>query len=749
MDSFCHNRMLPCLAVFGFAVSLSSAAARADEKADFFEKRIRPVLIKACAECHSGKTPDGDFRVDKLSEVLKGGMKGPGLIVGKPEASSLIKRLETTDKDLRMPPEESLSPDVIADFKRWIKDGAIWPEADVAWKPTNNSDEDGRHWSFQPIQAATPKGDESNWARTDIDRFIKTKLDEHKLKPVAAADRRTLLRRVTLDLIGLPPTPDEVAAFVNDGSPSAFEKVVDRLLASPAYGERWGRHWLDLARYADTSGDGTDMPIPEARYYRDYVIDAFNRDMPYDQFLIEQIAGDLVAKETPDDPRNHEKIIATGYIALSRRFGNSRNAEYDLILDDSIDTIGRSVMGLTLGCAKCHHHKFDPVTMEDYYGLYGYFNSTLYPHAGTEHQKERADFVPITVSEELKARYDSPLAWAVQDKKEGVGDSPVLLGGDRNKKGSVAKRGFLSVFSAESAEIPTGQSGRLQFARWLVSNANPLTPRVLVNRLWHYHFGRGLVPTTSNFGKQAPPPSHPELLDWLATDFVANGWSIKRMHKLMLMSAVYQLSCDRNSENDAIDEGNIYRWRFDRQRLDAETLRDAILAVTGTLELGTGGRHPFRPTDKLNYTQSTPFTEVFDHNRRSVYLMTGRLSKHPFIALYDGPDPNKSTESRAASTVALQALSMMNSPFIRDKSGAFAKRLLAASNETSQRINTAYELALGRTPTDTELADVSGYLSNLSATLRSEGRSTEEATALAWTSFARTLLSSNEFVYVD
>lgn len=747
------NRAFCCAVACGLSsvFALAVAPAVADDKTDFFEKRIRPVLAKQCAECHTGKTPEGNFRIDKLSDVLKGGMKGPGLIVGKPEVSELIKRLETKDKDLLMPPEKPLTPEVIADFKRWIKDGAVWPDSDVAWKPGEHSGADAMHWSFRPLAKVTvPKNDDSQWAKTDIDRFIKAKLDEIKLKPVALADRRTLIRRVTLDLIGLPPTPEDIAAFVNDAAPNAFEKVIDRLLASPAYGERWGRHWLDLARYADTSGDGTDMPVPEARYYRDYVIDAFNRDMPYDQFLIEQIAGDQLAKETPNDARHHERIIATGYIALSRRFGNSRNAEYDLILDDTIDTIGRSVMGLTLGCARCHHHKFDPVTMEDYYGLYGYFNSTLYPHAGTEHQKERADFIPISVSDELKAKYDSPVAWAVQDKQgKDVGDSHVQLGGDRWKKGALAKRGFLSVFSPDPAEIPAGQSGRLQFARWLVSNANPLTPRVLVNRLWAYHFGRGLVPTTSSFGKQAPPPSHPELLDWLATDFISNGWSIKRMHKQMLLSATYQLSSDRDSHNDEIDEPNIYRWRFDRLRLDAETLRDSILAVTGTLESGSGGRHPFRPNDKLNYTQSTPFTEVFDHNRRSVYLMTGRLAKHPFMALYDGPDPNKSTEARAASTVALQALSMMNSPFIREKAGAFAKRLLAASPENQQRIGLAYELALGRAPTDAERADVSDYVGNLTAALQSEGRSTDEAAQLAWTSFARTLLSSNEFVYCD
>lgn len=743
-----------CALVLSLCGLLTAATSNllAADKGDFFEKRIRPVLVKQCAECHTGKTPDGDFRIDKFADVLKGGMHGPGLVVGKPNDSEIIKRLESSDKDVRMPPDAPLSSEVIADFRRWISDGAVWPTSDGLPMAGDRAGDksDAAHWSFQPIRAAKPSQlKDSSWCRTDIDRFIQVKFDEHQLHPVAVADKRTLLRRATLDLTGLPPTPDDIAAFVADETPNAFEKVIDRLLASQAYGERWGRHWLDLARYADTSGDGTDMPVPEARYYRDYVIAAFNRDMPYNQFLTEQIAGDILAKQTPEDARNYEKIIATGYIALSRRYGNSRNAEYDLIIDDSIDTIGRSVLGLTLGCARCHHHKFDPVTTDDYYGLYGYFNSTLYPHAGTEHQKERADFVPISVTNDAKLNYESAVAWAVTDKKEGVGDSPILVGGDRGKRGPVVKRGFLSVITPGPATIPENQSGRLELAQWLVSETNPLTARVLVNRLWHYHFGRGLVPTTSSFGKQAPPPSHPELLDWLATEFRTHGWSLKHLHKTIMLSAVYQLGSEPNADNVKPDEANVYRWRFERQRMDAETLRDAILSVSGVLESGSGGRHPFKPTDKLNYTQSTPFTEVFDHNRRSVYLMSGRLSKHPFIALYDGPDTNKSTDQRFASTVALQALSMMNSPFVREKSTAFAKRLLAASPDNQQRVRLAYELAFGRSVADAELAEVTEYLTSLIAALQSEGRATDDATVIAWTSFARTLLSSNEFVYVD
>ena len=367
-----------------------------------------------------------------------------------------------------------------------------------------------------------------------------------------------------------------------------------------------------MARYADTSGDGTDTPIPEARYYRDYVIAAFNRDMPYDQFVREQIAGDILARQQPDDDRYNEKIIATGYVALSRRFGNSKFASMELIIDDTVDTIGRSLLGLTLGCTRCHHHKFDPITTQDYYGLYGYFASTQYPHAGTEHQKDRSDFVPLKLSEAEKAIYDSPVAWAVTDKVEGVGDAKIHIAGDAHKKGEVARRAYVASLNDATPEIAKGESGRLELANWIASSDNPLTARVIVNRVWQYHFGRGIVATSSNFGAQCPPPLHLELLDWLARDFIDHGWSFKHLHKRIMLSAVYQLASEQDEANAKLDEPNEYYWRFDRQRMDAEAIRDAILAVSGTLEAGSPGRHPFPAEDKLKFSQGNPFSQVYD-----------------------------------------------------------------------------------------------------------------------------------------
>ncbi|MEZ5940731.1 MAG: PSD1 and planctomycete cytochrome C domain-containing protein [Planctomycetaceae bacterium] len=725
----------------------SSATAFADEASDFFENRIRPVLVTKCGECHAGKTPEGDFRIESREDLIKGGMSGPSLVSGNPNASALIQRLISDDPDKVMPPEEPLPENVIADFKKWVADGAVWPEN---MAPMMSETDDELPWAFHPIQKISPpQVADEGWCRTDIDRFLWAAWSEQGLDPVPFADKRILLRRVTLDMTGLPPTPEEVEAFLADESPDAYSKVVDRLLDSPAYGERWGRHWLDLARYADTSGDGTDMPVPEARYYRDYVIAAFNRDMPYDQFLIEQLAGDTLAKQNPDDPRNYEKIIATGYIALSRRFGNSRNSDYELIIDDTIDTVGRSMLGLTLGCARCHHHKFDPVTANDYYGFFGYFHNTLYPHAGTEHQKERADFVSITIPEELKETYENAEAWAVSDKEKPDGDVPVYVGGDPKKKGDNAPRGFLDVLNADDAVIPEGESGRLQLAQWIASPENPLTPRVIVNRIWHHHFGKGFVATPSNFGQQCAPPSHPELLDWLATEFMSHGWSIKYLHRQILLSAAYQLDSVNRPEQAAIDEANRYFWKFDRRRMDAETLRDSILAVSGTLEPGTGGRHPFPANDKLKFSQGNPFFATYDHNHRTVYLMSPRLNRHPFMALYDGPDPNKTTSARPTSTVALQALSMMNGDFMKTKATAFARSAIAAQVETSDRVNWAYERAYGRPPEATELTEAADYLAAYEASMQEQGKSKEESELLSWASFSRVLLSSNEFVYID
>lgn len=734
------------LSFLAIVMSLSLRAV-ADDRAEFFEKHIRPIFVQKCAECHTGTTPEGDLRIDSMDSLTKGGMSGPSVVSKNVDASLLFQRVITDDSDLVMPPEERLTDGEISALRKWIEDGAFWPEQDDNWVAAEDR---AAHWAFQPVaDPAPPEPGNSNWCLTPVDRFIAVGHAETGVIPVAAADRRTLIRRATLDLTGLPPTIEDVDAFVADESPDAFARVVDRLLASPAYGERWGRHWLDLARYADTSGDGTDTPIPEARYYRDYVIRSFNEDLPYNQFLKEQIAGDLLAGGNPEDPRANEQIIATGYIALSRRFGNSAFAEMNLIIDDTIDTIGKSAMGLTLGCARCHHHKFDPVTSQDYYGIYGYFANTQYPHAGTEHQKDRQYFVKMTKNEHWPKEYESLEAWAVSDKEKQSGDQKILMGGDPRQRGDVARRGFLSVLSDEYPEIADGKSGRLQFAEWLTRDDNPLTTRVIVNRVWQYHFGRGIVASSSNFGLQGSKPTHPQLLDWLTSDFVRSGWSIKHLHRQIMLSAVYQLSSAPSESNSAVDETNSAYWRYDRRRMDAETIRDSLLTVSNRLEEGSGGRHPFQPTEKLKYSQGRPFMAVFDHNRRSVYLMITRLQKHPFLALFDGPDPNKTTANRRESTVALQALYMMNSPFMKESAEAFRQRLFEYSSDAEQRIHHAYQLTLSRAPKGDELAQSLAFVDDYRDELISQGRPLPEADQLAWAGFSRVLLSSSEFIYID
>lgn len=726
---------------------LSATQAPADERGEFFETRIRPLLVQKCAECHTGSTPEGDLRVDSLAALTTGGMSGPAVVVRDLEAGTLLQRVTTTDADLQMPPETRLSEQELADLRQWIADGAYWPASDQAW---NTAEDRAAHWAFQPVQDVTPpQVEQAAWCQSPVDQFIAAGHTARGLTPAAAADRRTLIRRATLDLTGLPPTVEDVAAFVADESPEAFATVVERLLASPAYGERWGRHWLDQARYADTSGDGTDTPIPEARYYRDYVIRSINADLPWNQFLQEQIAGDVLARQDPDHPRANERIVATGYIALSRRFGNSAFAEMNLIIDDTLDTIGKSVLGLTLGCARCHHHKFDPVTLNDYYGLYGYFENTQYPHAGTEHQKERSHFVALTRHAEWRSDYESLEAWAVSDRERQTGDTAIRIGGDLGQKGDVVPRGFLSVLTGDLPQIPANSSGRLQLAEWLTSDTHPLTTRVIVNRVWQYHFGRGIVESSSNFGLQGARPTHPELLDWLTTDFVRHGWSLKHLHRRLMLSSVYQLSSSPHEQNLARDESNQGYWRFTRRRMDAESIRDSLLAVSLQLQTGDPGRHPFKPTDKLQYSQGRPFNEVFEHKYRSVYLMTSRLNKHPFMALFDGPDPNKTTENRRESTVALQALYLMNGPFLQETSAAFAQRLQNFASEPEPRIRHAYEVTLSRPPEADELQDCLQFVQQLQDELTAAGQPATAAEQTAWTGLARVLLSSNEFLYID
>jgi hypothetical protein len=766
---------------------------------EFFEVRVRPILVDHCYKCHSAQSErvKGGFRLDSREGLLQGGESGKAAVIpGEAEKSPLITAVRYNDRDLRMPPKERLTEDQVAALAEWVNHGAMVPSrASNGPGAEQLQSATAPHWSFQPVRnPATPTPQDSSWSVAPIDRFILAKLEQQGLKPVPDADRATLIRRATYDLTGLPPTPEETDDFIRDASSGAFAKVLERLLASERYGERWGRHWMDVVRYADTAGDNADYPIPEARLYRDYIIDSFNSDKPYDQFVREQIAGDILAGQSGD---YREPVIATGFLALSRRYATAPFELWHLTIEDTIDTMGRTFLGLTLRCARCHDHKYDPITKEDYYGLYGFFTSTQFPYAGSEEFSSknfpRSGFVPLVAPEQvesmtteharmvenLRAEIDQakqsnpppkerlarleaewatlqkrglssvvPCAYAVREGKPS--DEPVHMRGEPEHKGAVIKRCFPKFLAGDGPlNIPEGASGRLQLAEWLCRGDHPLTARVMVNRIWQHHFGRGIVDTPSNFGRRGDPPTHPELLDYLAMQFVEHGWSIKAMHRLIMLSRTYQLSSGWDASDGARDPANRYFWRAERRRLEAEAIRDSMLLAAGNLDLTRPGEHPFPAIETWKFTQHAPFKAVYDSRHRSVYLMTQRLQRHPFLALFDAPDANTPTDVRPESTVPLQALFMMNNRFVTDQAKAFAQRLTRWSSDPRERVQKAISLLYSRAVLPGEVDRALEYIAQHRSGLVEADTPSEQLEAEAWTSYARVLLSANEFVYVD
>jgi hypothetical protein len=787
------------------ARSQDDAAGR--EGLDFFEKRIRPVLVEKCYSCHSAKAEKikGNLVLDTREGLLKGGDTGPSILPGNPDRSLLIKALKWSEEDFKMPPKKRLPADVVADFETWIRRGA--PDPRVSSAPASKKAAinvaDARHsWPFTPLaEPAAALLLDKTWAWTPIDRYLLSKLEARRLKPAPDADKRTLIRRVTFDLTGLPPTPEEIDLFLADPGDAAFSRVVERLLASPAYGERWGRHWLDLVRYADTAGDNSDFPIPQIYLYRNYVITAFNEDKPYDRFIREQLAGDLLPWKT--DPERRENLIATGYLANAKRFGSVEdNYPWHLTIEDTIDNLGRTFLGLTVNCTRCHDHKFDPLTNEDYYTLYGIFESTRYPWPGIELVQYQKDFIPLAppaVVEKVekeraakKAELDATLKELEAEKKRfergaeealdaeadrlkqvinsltreidairkgngstlkeplpyetayavceapRSGNTKVQIKGDPTRLGREVPRRFIEVLGGQELSSDLKGSGRYQLADWIADPANPLTARVMANRLWHYHFGKGIIQTPSDFGRQGRPPTHPELLDWLSRRFIESGWSVKAMHRLILSSHAYRMSCDGDA-GAAEDPSNDLLWKFRRRRLEAEAIRDSLLAVSGALDRRMGGAHPFPPMPSWDFTQHKPFLAVYENSQRSVYLMAQRIRRHPYFGTFDGAETNMSTALRITSTTPLQALWLLNDPFVHDQARALAARLLRERPDDEARIERAFALALGRSPTSQERETCQELLKST----RSQLGETQ-----AWESFARILFRLNEFVYV-
>ncbi len=1272
-----------CIGVLLLAslLALSHRLGAADDHDDFFEAKIRPVLLGTCFRCHGDTKTSGALRVDSRETLLQGGKSGPAIVPGKPDDSLLIKAIQRQADVSAMPPgkDKALRSDQVTDFVEWIKAGAVWPAQSAKFATA-------KHWAFEPIRDDAPADvRDKAWVKNSIDPFIRSKQEEAGIQPAPAADKRALIRRATFDLTGLPPTPEEVEAFAQDASARAFEAVVDRLLASPAYGERWGRHWLDVVRYADTAGETADFPLPLAWRYRNYVIEAFQADKPYDEFLREQIAGDVLADQGPPE-RYAERVTATGYLAISRRFGFDSENYQHLTIQDTIDTLGQSVLGLSLGCARCHDHKFDAVSMNDYYALYGIFDSSRYAFPGSEQKQRVRTLTPLLPPSESRAKwreFDSRVAalagklanqnqslsaavlrslsdidgdfelqapaaggsngvlvapWRYEGKiavttaaqslfknlyalgkvgasvpadvgayriaqalyprhtrencqtlfvnldfrvasadasangahrislgaigetpavelvlssdtvglrvgerieslcavkpnqwhnlqldldlqsrtvsgrvgmpgattefsskpflsdassvidfvvldsvgttdtkfpaiefdnfgaqespippvstevpivavtanepdyavlteqlrtlagidgdfelqtndnppsspwnpgpnsqvkisrssqspycnlfppgelgihlpnrveydgfgltlanvkpdnngrlfvsfdfrcgdmdaggsgswrfylGQGAGSSaavelffngseffrrsvdvteavcPLVIGqwyqvqltldlnaksydgvlasragrhefsgqlatgwdgtidysfvdsyghmggvrpsldadnfvvgekalpqldaspvqaaeksrearwaqiatirqqlatlqsnidkekqevntllaegpfamtfgmsegtphnvrmqmrGEPDQLGAEVPRGLINVLGGGPLGNETAGSGRLELAHWLTRPENPLTARVMANRIWQHHFGRGLVKTPNDFGVRGLPPTHPELLDHLATQFIRSGWSVKAMHRLIMLSATYQQASDSDvaafarvraseSKTDVLanatttEEPNTTDLyiSFPRRRLNAEEIRDSILAVSGELDLTPAQEHPFPSPASWGYTQHNPFSAVYDHNKRSVYLMTQRLKRHPFLALFDGADPNASTASRFETTVPTQALFFLNDPFVHAKAERWATRLLEASSDAGEPLELAWRSALGRSPTTIEREEAADFLAVYRAGLATTNASDIEVRSLA--AYLRILFGSNEFLFVD
>jgi mono/diheme cytochrome c family protein len=712
-----------------FRPSPVSAAELTPAQTQFFENKIRPILSDNCYKCHSRQAErvKGGLLLDTRDGVLKGGETGPAIVPGDPENSLLIKAVRYTNPDLQMPPKDKkLSETQIADLVAWVKMGAPDPRLNGT-VALSSLDSGKNHWAWQKVSKPTvPEVRDASWPKTPVDNFILAKLEEKELKPNPAADKPALIRRATFDLIGLPPSPQEVSDFVNDDSPEAFAKVVDRLLASPQYGERWGRHWLDVARYSDTKGqikkNREDPNYPFAWSYRDYVIRSFNEDKPFNVFIVEQIAADRI----PNTVRGLTNLAALGFLTLGDRFMGMPND----VINDRIDVVTKGFLGLTVSCARCHDHKFDPIPTKDYYSLHGIFASSAEPEVEpviskiqpggdyADYYKKRMDLEREKTAIEEKFREArrsknrqalKPLQRQVKENQAAVArlerthpgaparamvledvlkpkDSPVFIRGEAGNKGPIVPRRFLEVLSGPNRPAYTNGSGRLQLAYAIANKDNPATARVLVNRLWLHHFGEGFVPTPDDFGTMSEPPSHPELLDYLASRFMEEGWSLKKMHRLIMLSSVYQESSVNNPRFAQIDPFNRLLWRANIRRLEFEALRDSLLAIGGALEKTMYGR----PVDLTKEPYST---------RRTIYGFVDRSDVADVLINFDFAPPDLPSGRRHETTVPQQALFLMNSPLVVEQ----AKKLVTLNEFTScqddsERIKFLYERIYQRSP---------------------------------------------------
>jgi hypothetical protein len=700
------------------------------EQTEFFEKSVRPLLATYCFECHDEVKHKGRLRLDSRDMMMQGGSSGPALIPGNAKGSLIIQAIHYNDEP-KMPPKGKLSEAEIAVLTAWVQQGALWPDSTAAVRPPSSKEfkisaADREFWSFKPISNPLPPAvRNSAWPKNAIDQFILAPLEASGLAPVGAADRRLLLRRATFDLTGLPPTPEEMDAFLGDESAAAFAKVIDRLLASPRYGERWARHWLDVARYGEDQAHTFEArKYPQGFRYRDWLIRAFNDDMPYDRFLIEQLAADLL----PGDDRV-ANLPALGFFALGPvYYGDPKKLDQ---IDDRIDTLSRGLLGLTVACARCHDHKYDPIATRDYYSLAGVIASTDYVELSLEPGMEGLVVpAPPKNAKDKKAQVKGAFIHAL---KEGTPTTmKVHVRGNPKTLGEAAPRRFLSILESQDAHPFTKGSGRLELAQAIASKDNPLTARVIVNRVWQQHFGKGLVRTPSNFGTLGERPSHPELLDYLASRFIASGWSLKALHRDIMLSATYQMSTLFDGRNFEADPDNKLVWRMNRKRLEVEAWRDAMLAVAGTLDNTIGG-----PSLDLNAPEN---------RRRTLYGVVSRHELNSLLRLFDFPDPNITSEKRTVTTVPLQQLFVLNSEFMVRNAKALAKKLTSQPGlDDTERVRQAFLVVYGRPATERELTVGLTFLS--ASDPAPAGKLGAGLTR--WEQYAQVLLSTNEFLFVD
>ncbi len=748
----------------------------------------REILDANCVSCH-GAAQMGGLDLRSREAALKGGKRGPAIVPNKP-AESLLLRGVLRDGDLQMPPgKAALSPAQIETLRNWIAAGAPFE--------TQTTKSKSGWWAFQPpARPAVPKAAEPAWNSNPIDAFIRAKLAAKGLKPVAQASKLSLVRRAYFDLHGLPPTPTQVDEFVNDHTPGAWERLIDKLLASPRYGERWGRHWLDVVRYADTGGFETDQHIRNAWRYRDYVIDSFNEDKPYDEFVKEQIAADEIwgvdmdlegAYEMPKHKQQSIKrwlgttLYAIGPMAAEYTFyGDQYRAEWQA---DAVEVTASAFLGLTFGCARCHDHKYDPIPQRDYYRLAAMFSGSEEKEVEIAGRMANIEYTRHLTRElhadELKKKllrmqgrkkpgpgngnardasakdeYETllrqlALAYLSAPKRpdtanvlvhtDKIHDTHILTRGEWQQKGAKVEPGYPSFFETNGPAVKDRER-RKALAEWLTAKDHPLLARVMVNRIWQGHFGQGIVATPNDFGRQGEQPTHPELLDWLAVEFGSRGYRIKPLHKLIMMSNTYRMSSAPDAANAKIDADNRYLWRMNRRRIEAEAVRDAVLAASGSLDLSKMGGPavvmPLSEEERNGMRDSSQWSATLDtteYDRRSVYLYVKRSFRLPMFETFDSPDSVASCARREASTVAPQALAMMNSEFANAQASKLADRLRREHAESREaQIAAGYRLTMGRPATPDEIARAAKFLES----------STLERLCLLW-------FNLSEFLYVD